>query len=257
MSRLSLRDVTVQYGNAPPVIENLSLSIGARDFVTVLGPSGSGKTTLLKLAAGFLQPSSGQVSVDGERITGPGADRGVVFQDDALLPWFDALENTALSLRLRGVPAREYRPRAAAVLARLGLAGFERRRVWELSGGQRQRVGLARALMAEPHFLLMDEPFGALDALTRAQMHEIVLDLWQRIQPGILFITHDVEEALLLGTRLVVLAARPGRVAQEFHVDFGARLAGGETLRAVRSDPAFVDLRERVLDLVFEREAAA
>ncbi|MGV6875299.1 taurine ABC transporter ATP-binding protein [Pseudochelatococcus sp. B33] len=256
MSRLSLKDVTIQYGNAPPVIENLSLAFGPRDFVTVLGPSGSGKTTLLKLAAGFLQPTGGEVLVNGEKITGPGADRGVVFQDDALLPWFDALENTALSLKLRGVPAREYRPRAEAVLSRLGLAGFERRKIWELSGGQRQRVGLARALMAEPHFLLMDEPFGALDALTRAQMHEVVLDLWQRLRPGILFITHDVEEALLLGTRLVVLAARPGRIAQEFHIDFGARLAGGEPPRTVRSDPAFVDLRERILDLVFGRAAA-
>jgi taurine transport system ATP-binding protein len=257
MPVLSLRNVGLSYNGAPPVIENLSLAIGPRDFVTVLGPSGSGKTSLLKLAAGFIRPTSGEVLVDFSPVIAPGADRAVVFQDDALFPWLSAIENVAFALKLRGEPVHTRLPKAAKVLGRLGLAGFESRQVWELSGGQRQRVGLARALISEPHFLLMDEPFGALDALTRAQMHEVVLDLWNRLAPGVLFITHDVEEALLLGTRLIVLAARPGRVQREIPLDFGRRVAGGEAVRHVRSDPSFVSLREEVLDLVFQAEVAA
>ena len=257
MSRLTLHNVSLAYDPAPPVLERLSLAIKERDFVTVLGPSGSGKTSLLKLAAGFIQPTSGDVLVDGQPVSGPGADRAVVFQDDALYPWLDAAENVALALKFRGESKSARLAKAARVLERIGLTGLGDRRIWELSGGQRQRVGLARALISEPHFLLMDEPFGALDALTRAQMHEVVLDIWNRLGPGALFITHDVEEALLLGTRLIVLAARPGRIQREISLDFGRRLIGGEALRTIRSDPAFVALREEVLDLVFETKAAA
>jgi len=257
MATLSLNDVTLSYDGAGPVISGLSLKIGSGEFVTVLGPSGSGKTSVLKLAAGFVAPSGGEVLLDGEKVRGPGVERAVVFQDDALFPWLSAIENVEFALKLRGEPRRNRLPEAARVLGRLGLGGFESRKIWELSGGQRQRVGLARALVAEPRFLLMDEPFGALDALTRARMHEVVLGVWARLKPGILFITHDVEEALLLGTRLVVLGAHPGRVIRDIPVSFGRNLAEGETLRSIRTTPRFTELREEILDLVFQPRAAA
>ena len=246
--RIALHDIRLRYG-ATPILDGVSIDIAAGEFVVVVGASGSGKTSLLRLAAGFLQPDRGTVAIDGTPITAPGAERAVVFQDDALFPWLNVRDNVAFPLKLRGDRAR--RAKADAQLAAVGLAGYGDRRLWELSGGQRQRVGLARALIIAPAFLLMDEPFAALDALTRAQMQQALLEVWSRTRQGVLFITHDIDEALLLATRIVVLGGRPATVADTVDTRFAQRLLAGEPVRAVRLDPAFQRLRERMLDRLF------
>ncbi|MFO1069523.1 MAG: ATP-binding cassette domain-containing protein [Geminicoccaceae bacterium] len=253
---LRLDRVTVAYGGGRPILDDVTLAIEPGDFVVVIGPSGSGKTTLLRLAAGFLPAAAGHLTVGGEAVTGPAADRSVVFQEDALFPWLRARDNVAFALKVRGTPKDERHREADAMLRLVGLDGMGDRRIWELSGGQRQRVGIARALLAGPRFLLMDEPFGALDPLTRSRMQLALLEIWQRTAKGILFITHDIEEALLLATRLVVLSANPGRIERVLEPDFGRRLVAGEPGRALRTDPGFVALREDLLDAIFGRMAA-
>ncbi len=243
--------------NGPvPVFENLSLTVGAGRFVVALGASGCGKTTLLNLMAGFLRPSAGRITLNGREIRGPGADRGVVFQHDALFPWLNVADNVAFGPRLRGTPARERQERARAALGLVGLAGFDRHPVWELSGGMRQRVGLARALTADPEVLLLDEPLGALDALTREQMQELLLMVWGRTGKTLFMITHGIEEALLLATDLIILSPRPARIAETLTLDFGRRYLAGESARQLKADPAFVALRERVTRTLFAHNAA-
>jgi taurine transport system ATP-binding protein len=255
MTQLDLRHVGLAYDGVP-ILDDVSLRLPAGGFVAIVGPSGSGKTSLLKIAAGFVQPTRGEALVGGVPIAAPGADRAVVFQDDALFPWLTARDNVAFALRVRGVARAERAARAEETLRLVGLEGFGERHVWQLSGGQRQRVGLARALLADPSFILMDEPFGALDPLTRAQMQIALNGLWARTRKAILLITHDIEEALLLATRVLVLSPGPGRVIRTIDSAFGARLAAGEPARAVRSDPAFVEQREQILDDIFSRIAA-
>lgn len=174
----------------------------------------------------------------------------MVFQKDALYPWLNARDNVGFGLTLRGISPRARRERSDEALASVGLAGFGDRAIWELSGGMRQRVGIARALIADPDFLLMDEPFGALDALTRDRMHEVLLDIWWRSGKGVLLITHSVEEAVFLATRLVVMTSRPGRIESETSFDYGRRALSGGKPRGVKADAGFVRDRERVLDAV-------
>ncbi|WP_313116120.1 taurine ABC transporter ATP-binding subunit [Ectopseudomonas guguanensis] len=252
MALLELEHISAQYpGAANAVLSDLSFNLGPEQLLVALGPSGSGKTTLLNLIAGFVAPSAGRISLDGKPVSGPGAERGVVFQDDALLPWQNVLENVAFGLQLAGVGRAEREAKARELLALVDLAGFERRHIWELSGGQKQRVGLARALTADPRVLLMDEPFGALDAFTREQMQELLLQVWQRTRKPVFLITHDIEEAVFLATDLVLLAPNPGRIVEHLRLDFGRRYAAGESARAVKSDPAFIETREHVLAQVF------
>jgi len=250
--KLHLDKVTFAYGSPPsaPVLADIDLSIGSDEFVAVVGRSGSGKTSLLSLAAGFLKPTAGRVHVDGRTVEGPSAERAVVFQDDALFPWLTARQNVGFALKLRGVPKSERERRVGELLAHVDLAASGDKAIWELSGGMRQRVGIARALAADPEFLLMDEPLGALDALTRERMQEFLLHLWQDSGAGVLLITHGIEEALFLATRVVVLAPDPGRVVADIAVDFGRRFLAGDTSRAIKSDPAFVATRERLRDLI-------
>lgn len=254
MALLQLERVSAQYpGAAEPVLSDISLTLGPQQLLVALGPSGSGKTSLLNLIAGFVSPSAGRITLDGVAVSGPSAERGVVFQDDALLPWQDVLANVAFGLELAGVPREKRESTAREMLALVDLAGFEKRRIWELSGGQKQRVGLARALAADPRVLLMDEPFGALDAFTREQMQELLLQVWQRSAKPVLLITHDIEEAVFLSTDLVLLAPNPGHIVEHLTLDFGQRYSAGESARAIKSDPRFIETREHVLARVFSQ----
>lgn len=256
MALLELQRISAQYtGTTEPVLTDISLSLGPQQLLVALGPSGSGKTTLLNLIAGFVSPTSGRISLDKKQVQGPSAERGVVFQDDALLPWQNVQENVAFGLKLAGVPKQKREAKARELLRLVDLTGFEQRHIWELSGGQRQRVGIARALAAEPRVLLMDEPFGALDAFTREQMQELLLQVWQRTAKPVFLITHDIEEAVFLATDLILLSPNPGRISERLRLGFGQRYAAGESARSIKSDPSFIATREYVLAQVFaERE---
>lgn len=234
-------------------LQDINLSIGNGELVVVLGPSGCGKTTLLNLIAGFIPADAGSITLDGQPVTGPGADRGVVFQHEGLLPWRNVLDNVAFGLQLAGVEKNARRAVARQMLKKVGLEGAEKRFIWQLSGGMRQRVGIARALAADPRLLLLDEPFGALDAFTREQMQELLLTLWRDSGKQILLITHDIEEAVFLASELILLSPGPGRIVERLSLDFGRRYAAGEACRAIKSDPAFIERREYVLGRVFQQ----
>lgn len=257
MSRLSLEHIRVQYeGTSAVVLDDVSLSLNSGEFTMLTGRSGCGKTSLLNVAAGLLQPSAGYVRQDGADISGAGQGRAVVFQHDALFPWFNARDNVGFALRLRGVPQSERHQIADDLLAQVRLEGLGDKQIWELSGGMRQRVGLARALASNPNFLLMDEPLGALDALTRERMQTLLLEIWGKRSAGFLMVTHGIDEALLLGTKVVVMLPHPGRIAQVFNVNFGLRYLAGEPVRSIKADPEFARLRAEVEDAIFEGELA-
>ncbi|WP_029356741.1 ABC transporter ATP-binding protein [Bosea sp. 117] len=243
-------------GGQTTVLENIDLSIPAGELVVLLGASGCGKSTLLNAVAGFLPPSEGEVWVDSYKVSGPGADRGVVLQTDALYPWLDARENVAFGLKIKRISKRQRDARAEEALDLVGLAGKGNHAVWQLSGGQRQRVSLARALVADPDILLMDEPLGALDALTREQMQDLVLDVWRRTGKTILFVTHGLDEALYLGTRVVVLAGRPGRIVLDEPCDFGRRALDEGIGGAVKCSVQFAAARERLRGVIFSGAAS-
>jgi len=195
-------------------LQDIQLEIGPSEFLTILGPSGCGKSTLLNIIAGFEAASEGSIYLDGKSISAPGPDRGVVFQEYALFPWLSVFENVAFGLCEGGMPVTERSRRAAEQINAVGLEGFETRYPHELSGGMRQRVAIARVLATDPRCLLMDEPFAALDAQTRSGMQQELLTVWQRAQRTVVFITHNIEEALFLGDRVVVMAAKPGRIKE-------------------------------------------
>ena len=195
-------------------LDGIDLEIGDDEFLTILGPSGCGKTTLLNIVASFESASGGEVRLDGEPVLKPGPDRGVVFQEYALFPWLTVQQNIEFGLRERGMRRSERRARVRRQIATVGLSGFEQRYPQELSGGMRQRVALARVLVNDPKILLMDEPFAALDAQTRTMMQRELLSVWSAERRTAIFITHNIEEAILLGDRVVVMTARPGRIKE-------------------------------------------
>lgn len=226
-------------------LQDVSISVAPGEFVCILGPSGCGKSTLLGALAGHLAPSQGSVRVDGLPVSGPHPDRGLVFQHHTLFPWKKVVENVAFGLKMKGVPRRQRLQQASDLLKLVGLEGFENVYPGQLSGGMQQRVEIARVLINHPRVMLMDEPFGALDAQTRLKMQELLLEVWARIQTSIVFITHDIDEALFLADRILVMSPRPGRIIEEIPLEF-ARPRNAELLTSSR----FTQLKRHCMALL-------
>ena len=219
---LKIEDITKTFNGRAGIVEALhpvDVNVEAGEFVCLLGPSGCGKSTLLSIIAGLETPTSGAVFADGRKVRGPGTDRVLLFQEAALFPWLDVRRNVEFGLRQQGMPAKERAAIAQRHIELVHLKGFERSYVHQLSGGMRQRVAIARALAIDPAILLMDEPFGALDALTRDRLHAELESIWAATHKTVLFVTHNVREAVALGDRVLVFSPRPGRIVREFHID--------------------------------------
>lgn len=243
---IQVSNLVVEYRSGATVLDSLDLTLDAGSFVVVLGPSGCGKSTLLNCVAGFVLPTSGAVTFNGAVVSGPSRERGMVFQRDVLFPWASVSTNIAFALKAAKVPRAQRKDRIEALLTDVGLSTAVARKLpHELSGGMRQRVGIARALAGSPQVLLMDEPFGALDALTRTQMQDLVIDIWTRHRTTVLFVTHDVDEAIRLATSIVVLD-NTGHVAA--HID--NPLPRPRDAARIADFPAYAPLRRRLHDLL-------
>jgi NitT/TauT family transport system ATP-binding protein len=254
MASIELKDITKIFrdqkrGRELLTIDNVSLTVDSNEFICLLGPSGCGKSTLLNMVAGFEKPTSGTVSVDGKGITGPGADRGMVFQQATLMPWLTVWENISFSLMLTGKNKAERRAAAQPFIDMVKLTGFENHFPAELSGGMAQRVGIARALLLNPQVILMDEPFAALDAQTKIEMQEELVSIWQQQRGTIVFVTHSVDEALILGTQVAVMTHRPGRIRELIKLDLPRPRDS--------TSPEFNEYKRHILALIREESALA
>ncbi|WP_111860273.1 taurine ABC transporter ATP-binding protein [Acinetobacter sp. CFCC 10889] len=258
MSVLKAENITLHYENQDvAVLKNINLDVPESSLTVILGESGCGKTTLLNILAGFQRVDTGVVKIDDEILTQPDARRAVVFQEHALLPWLNVSENVAFSLKLKGLKEAEINQQVDAILTTVGLAHVADANIWQLSGGMKQRVGIARALISHAPFILLDEPFAALDAFTRENMQELVLNLWIQENKGFFLITHDIEEALLLSHQLVLMTARPGTIVETLHLDFAQRYRQGESIRSIKSDPYFIQLREQLFERLKDQKLHA
>jgi taurine transport system ATP-binding protein len=240
-------------GGSVQALKDVSINLKAGELLSVLGPSGCGKTTLLNIVAGFLAPTEGVMTLNGHDIKGPDAERGMVFQQGALFEWMSVRDNVGFGPSMKGMPSKEKAEIVNHLLDVVGLQDFKEKAVYELSGGMQQRVALARCLANDPDVILMDEPLGALDALTREKMQSLVLKLWKETGKTIILITHSVEEALLLGERLIVMAPRPGRIHKEYRLPF-AELGVDADLREVKKHPDFAIKREEILGMIWDME---
>jgi len=258
VSRLSIRHVGKTFPgvrrHAPPTeaLKPVSLDVADNDFITVLGPSGCGKSTLLRLVAGLEEPSFGEILLDDTPIRGPGADRGVVFQSYTLFPWLTVRQNICFGLREKGMALAEQHEIADRFIARMGLRGFEDHYPKQLSGGMQQRVAIARALANDPKILLLDEPFGALDNQTRLLMQELLLDTWEAARKTVLFVTHDIDEAIFMANRVVVFSARPGRIKCEVVTDLPH-----PRHYTIKTSPEFMALKARLTEEIRVEALAA
>lgn len=257
MKELTVSNVGMVYnipkGEDVQALHDVSFELEAGRLLSLLGPSGCGKTTLLNILAGFLAPTKGEVSVGGVPVTAPGQDRGMVFQQGALFEWLTVSENITFGPRMNRKDKAQYKTRADELLEIVGLGGFGDKQVYELSGGMQQRVALARCLANDPDIILMDEPLGALDALTREKMQGLILNLWKETGTTIVLVTHSVEEALYLGDRLFVMAPRPGRIERDYNLPF-ASLALSAEARELKNSPEFIEKREEILSLIWDME---
>ncbi len=252
IDRLSMR-FDLPNGTAVQALKNVSLTLKEGELMSVLGPSGCGKTTLLNIVAGFLAPTEGQVIINGHKVSGPAPERGMVFQQGALFEWMSVRHNVDFGPRMKGMAKAERTRISDHLLEIVGLHDFKEKAVYELSGGMQQRVALARCLANEPDVILMDEPLGALDALTREKMQGLVLKLWKETGKTVILITHSVEEALLLGERLVVMAPRPGRIHKEYRLPFAEQGVNAD-LRQIKKIPEFSQRRDEILSMIWEME---
>ncbi|WP_417245785.1 taurine ABC transporter ATP-binding protein [Celeribacter sp.] len=257
MGALTINNISMRFelpdGSHVQALQDVSLELKEGELLSVLGPSGCGKSTLLNILAGFLAPTSGSVTLDGKEVTGPGAERGMVFQKGALFEWMSVRHNVEFGPRMKKMEETERNTIVENLLDTVGLHDFKDKAVYELSGGMQQRVALARCLANDPDVILMDEPLGALDALTREKMQGLVLDLWKKTGKTIILITHSVDEALLLGERLLVMAPRPGRIFKEYKLPFADKAVGAD-LRAVKDDPEFGATKKEILQMIWEME---
>ncbi|SCZ70811.1 taurine ABC transporter ATP-binding protein [Epibacterium ulvae] len=256
-SDLDIKKVSMRFdlpnGSSVQALKDVSLNLKAGELLSVLGPSGCGKTTLLNILAGFLAPTEGGIELNGHMVQGPDAERGMVFQKGALFEWMNVRENVEFGPRMKNVSKAEREKMSDHLLEIVGLQDFKEKAVYELSGGMQQRVALARCLANEPDVILMDEPLGALDALTREKMQGLVLKLWKETGKTIILITHSVEEALLLGERLLVMAPRPGRIHKEYRLPFAERGVNAD-LRDVKKSEGFAETRDEILSMIWEME---
>ena len=257
MSGLSIDKLSMRFdlpnGGSVQALKDVSLNLKAGELMSVLGPSGCGKTTLLNIVAGFLAPTEGKMELNEKQISGPDADRGMVFQQGALFEWMSVRENVGFGPSMKRMPKADKAEIVDHLLDVVGLQDFKEKAVYELSGGMQQRVALARCLANDPDVILMDEPLGALDALTREKMQGLVLKLWKETGKTIILITHSVEEALLLGERLIVMAPRPGRIHKEYRLPF-AEMGVDADLREVKKHPDFAVKREEILEMIWDME---
>ena len=257
MTGLSIENISMRFdlpnGTSVQALKDVTLNLKAGELMSVLGPSGCGKTTLLNIVAGFLAPTDGKIILNGHEVHGPDAERGMVFQQGALFEWMSVRENVSFGPRMKGQTEADYGAEVDHLLDIVGLQDFKEKAIYELSGGMQQRVALARCLANDPDVILMDEPLGALDALTREKMQSLVLKLWKETGKTIILITHSVEEALLLGERLLVMAPRPGRIHKEYRLPF-ADMGVGQDLREVKKHPDYNKTREEILAMIWDME---